>query len=368
MRQGTLIFSERPLVAAAVLDTGDAATRGEAQAVALALLAMPVEATAPLCSAAHVAGTAEAASLATALEEFAAACPAYEPHRARHCLAVASVNVHAATRPTRGVLGVLSSMMEHSCSPSAMVTVGAEGGGSLLSLRTLRAVSEGEALSVSYVVAYQPTAARRQQLRLQHGFSCGCARCASEPELARCFVCPRCGEGPASPASSHADCRTLACTDCGGSSELVAAAWAPLRAAEASDDMSVCMRLLHPYHHKMLAAYRSNVGLVPLAGGQRAELFCQFADARIRLTSDDLDPLAAADLERAGTAFRAAGDGDAAARLFGSAGRSYAAHLGADSPEVERCLQALAALELGGKQRVDGGGGYRAAAGRRAAS
>ena len=93
-----------------------------------------------------------------------------------------------------------------------------------------------------------------------------------------------------------------------------------------------------------VAAFRLNVGRVPLAGGQRAELFCQFADARIRLVSDELDPLAAADLERAGVSFRAAGDVHSAARLFGCAGRGYTAHLGADSPEARRCLQALAAL------------------------
>ena len=59
-----------------------------------------------------------------------------------------------------------------------MVSVGAEQGagavrGSLLSLRTLRRVTAGEPLSISYVVAYQPTAARREQLRQQHGFTCG---------------------------------------------------------------------------------------------------------------------------------------------------------------------------------------------------
>jgi hypothetical protein len=206
LERGTLVFCERPLVVAPVVDTGDAANRGEAQAVASALLAMPAEATALLCSPAHGADTAEAASLAKAADAFAAACPTRDARRARHCLGVASVNVHSAARPTRGVLGVLSSMMEHCCSPSAMVTVGAEEGmeegGSLLSLRTLRRVPAGEALSISYVVAYQPTATRQQQLRQQHGFTCGCARCEDEPELVRCFVCPSCGEGPASPLHS----------------------------------------------------------------------------------------------------------------------------------------------------------------------
>ena len=52
------------------------------------------------------------------------------------------------------------------------------------------------------------------------------------------------------------ECRTLACTECGGRSLLDDEAWAPLAAAEASGDMSECMRHLHPYHHKMVAALR----------------------------------------------------------------------------------------------------------------
>ena len=66
----------------------------------------------------------------------------------------------------------------------------------------------------------------------------GCARCEHEPELVRCFVCPACGEGPASPVHSGGACRTLACTECGATSVLDEEAWAPLAAAEASDDMN----------------------------------------------------------------------------------------------------------------------------------
>ena len=94
----------------------------------------------------------------------------------------------------------------------------------------------------------------------------------------------------------------------------------------------------------MVAMYRANIGKVPIANGQRAEVYCQFADARIRLTSNPLDALAAADLERAGVSFRAAGDVHSAARLFESAGSGFAAHFGEDSPEAARCKQALAML------------------------
>ena len=197
---GTLIFRERPLVAAPVMDTGAVGARGEAQAVAQALMEMADEAFEMLCSPAHGLGTAEAATLATAADAFAAAFPAHDPPRARRCLGVASVNVHSASRPTRGVLGILSSMMEHDCSPSAMLTIGDHASGSPLALRTLRHVTKGEPLSVTYVVSYQPTEARRRQLRQQHGFVCGCARCETAPELVRCFACPSCHDGACSGA------------------------------------------------------------------------------------------------------------------------------------------------------------------------
>ena len=340
---GSLVFSERPLVVATAATTGDAALRGEAQAVALALLLQRQEGAFLLCSPSLGEGTAEAKSFAAAADRFAAACPEHDGRLARHWLGVASVNVHAAERPTRGVMGLLSSMMEHNCSPSCMVTVGPEAGGSVVSLRTCRAVTAGESLSISYVVAYQPTATRRQQLLSQHGFLCGCARCADGPDLTRCFVCPNCGDAPCSPTSSLTACRTLACTDCGPMT-LDGEAWGRLLAAEDSSDMGDAMRHLHPYHHKMVAMYRANIGKVPIANGQRAEVYCQFADARIRLTSNPLDALAAADLERAGVSFRAAGDVHSAARLFESAGSGFAAHFGEDSPEAARCKQALAML------------------------
>ncbi|EOD30995.1 hypothetical protein EMIHUDRAFT_449623 [Emiliania huxleyi CCMP1516] len=284
---GTLVCSERPLVVAPVAAASSpAALRGEAQAVAVALLESPVEAAALLCSPAHGEGSAEAVAFDVAADAFAAAwSPATPPpwsqlarrsHR-RHWLGVASVNVHAAERPARGVLGLLTSMMQHDCTPSAHV--GSEAGGSLLSLRTCRDVAQGgrlsisyvrrslgEPLSISYVVSYQPTADRRAQLLSQHGFRCACHRCEQAPELS----------------------------------------WAELLAAERSSDLGECMRRLHPYHHKMAASPS------PEGSAQRST------------ASNPLDPLAAADLERAAVCYRAAGDAPSAARLFCSAEEGFA--------------------------------------------
>ena len=340
----TLVFCEHPLVVAVVVDAGGDAHNGEAQAVGSALLDMTAEAAAVLCSPAHVAGTAKATAFAKAAEAFAKACPKHDPQRARHCLGIASVNVHGAERPRRGVLGVLSSMMEHECSPSARVTLGDEAGGSLLSLRTLRRVVKGESLSITYVPAYQPTAVRRGQLLQQHGFTCRCVRCEEAPELVRCFVCPSCREGPASPASSRADCRTLICTECGASSQLDHESWEVLMAAEASEDLGECVRHLHPYHHKMVVAYRHNIARVPIAGGQRAELFCQFADANARLTGNGNDVLVAKYLQMAAHSLHSAGEHAEAAEKFGTAAEVYAAALGPTSEPALRCRVAERAI------------------------
>lgn len=80
------------------------------------------------------------------------------------------------------VLGILSSMMEHSCEPSAIVEIGGSGGGSstssiMLTLRTTRAVAPGESLSICYVGYDLVKEERRRRLLFQHGFKCVCKRC-----------------------------------------------------------------------------------------------------------------------------------------------------------------------------------------------
>lgn len=339
---GMLVFAERPLVVAETRTSGDERLRGEAQAVALELLRKPVPEALHLCRPSLPAGSQEASSLAKATAEFVAAVPEHSAQKAGFWLGVASVNVHSTTKPQRAYLGLLASMMEHDCAPSGIVNVGADA----ISYRTRRAVAAGEPLSISYVASYQPTATRRFQLRSQHGFQCDCLRCEAAPELVRCFQCPRdgCG-GAASPANSRRDCRELVCDDCCGAGESLVlddAGWAALVEAEECAVLSAsCLAYLHPYHHRMVAAYRANAHKVPIEGGQRAEVFCQFADAQIRLTGNPRDPLAAADLERAAVAFRAAGDVEQAASTGSAAADAYAAHFGVDSAEARRCRKAI---------------------------
>ena len=97
-------------------------------------------------------------------------------------LNVASTNVHAAREPTRGVVGVLGSMMEHSCEPSATLEIGSSKDGSLLTLKTSVDVEEGESLSICYVGYHLPREERRRQLTFQYGFRCECKRCSAGEE------------------------------------------------------------------------------------------------------------------------------------------------------------------------------------------
>jgi len=91
-------------------------------------------------------------------------------------LGIASNNVHTAREPTRGLLGVLASMMAHDCSPSSVLEVGAANEGSLLTLRASRDLQAGSPLSISYVPISARASERRRMLSLQYGFLCVCQR------------------------------------------------------------------------------------------------------------------------------------------------------------------------------------------------
>jgi hypothetical protein len=73
--------------------------------------------------------------------------------------------------------------MEHSCDPSARVSVAPESLGNVVSLTTRRDVRAGEALSIAYVCSEWPRVERRHTLLCQHGFVCRCPRCETEGAL-----------------------------------------------------------------------------------------------------------------------------------------------------------------------------------------
>lgn len=103
----------------------------------------------------------------------------------RWALCVATVNAHGAKAPDRAVLGLLASMMEHSCDPCCRVRVGSAEEENTLTLITTRAVQAGESLSISYVPTSRSVTDRRNALLFQHGFLCGCQRCTVELAIER---------------------------------------------------------------------------------------------------------------------------------------------------------------------------------------
>ena len=191
-----VVFKEMPIVVATPEIDGERVMRSEMVAVAIELLRESPESHAQLLAEADFAADIDgacASSLHTwtvrVLSALAARPPIFRSDGAEvaltedavgWALSVASVNVHGRSNPDRGVLGLLASMMEHDCDPSACTDIGSAAEGSVVSLRTKRAVKAGESLSIAYVAVDAPVDFRRRQLRLQHGFVCECARCVSE--------------------------------------------------------------------------------------------------------------------------------------------------------------------------------------------
>ena len=196
-----VVFAETPLVVAPSMAADEPVLRGELVAVAVALLREPpLGSAARLLQGAHYSADADDdGSLAGAMRAWArdvwVALERRRPPIRRAdggpislteesvcwALGVASVNTHGRSDPElRGVLGLLASMMEHGCAPSACVDVASPAEGSVLTLRTRRGVRAGESLSISYVATDAPVNERRRLLRLMHGFVCTCERCAAE--------------------------------------------------------------------------------------------------------------------------------------------------------------------------------------------
>ena len=218
---GTLVFREKPLVAAPAITSGAQAMRGSVPSVALDLLA----AASSMRSKAKLLQSTIAPSPSKPLEQqqqlwaeddvdevLRAQCQrrlsrfssldawvrevmdggldelrarSSDPTKAapplipevRWALGVASINSHGASHPTRGVLGLLSSMPQHSCRPACSMEIGPPSEGHVVSLRTRHALEEGQPLSISYVDVSWPRSLRQAMLRLQYGFECCCEAC-----------------------------------------------------------------------------------------------------------------------------------------------------------------------------------------------
>ena len=134
----SVVFRENPLVAAEVTEESDT-LKGEMAAVAVELLKLPADSPAKLLQEPSYLAAGEededaqrsCRDLHQWSDSIVAALASREIWRegdgtrvectadaVRWALGVATVNSHGAYEPTRGVLGILASMMQHECAPS----------------------------------------------------------------------------------------------------------------------------------------------------------------------------------------------------------------------------------------------------------
>ena len=335
LEAGMLVFTERPLAVASPCSTS---------ALAREILAKRAPANSERRRALRLLqaeGSGEFFGLSMKSAESALPDGAPEDARAdaRWARGVAHVNTHAAGEPRHGteraVIGLLSSMMPHECLAACAVRIGGESDGSPISLHTVRPVARGEMLSISYCSSYLPREKRRELLLKQHGFVCACQRCTgSSPELVRALQCPNCGEGPCSPTSADPSCRELYCDSCEATMALDDDAWRELTRLELSSSIDECMQVCHPYHHKMVQMYSTNLDKLPDAA--RAQVLLQFASARGRLLGES-HPLVARDIEGAARALRAAGELEQSIATFADAANRYSDCFGPACDEAARC-------------------------------
>ena len=279
----------------------------------------------------------------------AASAPLPSPARIEWAIGLASTNTHASSdEPRRSVLGVLSSMMEHACNPTATISIGPAAQGSTLSLHTQRDLRAGEPLSISYTIRYAPTAERRRVLA-SHEFLCRCGAATPSPNGCAPSLPRRRlrGRGVAAHVAEALPApHVRQCIDEGrpGNTNSTTRR-GPLIAAEVRALSEECWRRHLPPQD---GRPRSKASPVPLV--QRTELFCQFADANARLTGNGNDVLVAKYLQMAAHSLHSAGEHAEAAK-FGTAAE-VCGRLGPTSEPALRCRAAERAI------RSDAPGGF----------
>ena len=138
---------------------------------------------------------------------------------AAELLATIAVNAHTVCDEELAELGIgiypLAALTNHDCDPSAAQTFGA---GAELTLRALRALAPGDAVTIGYIDLAATTAARRKALRDSYLFECRCARCAAgdaaaSPAARRAASAGAASVGDAAAALCEADRAALAAID-----------------------------------------------------------------------------------------------------------------------------------------------------------
>ncbi|ODQ52361.1 SET domain-containing protein [Saitoella complicata NRRL Y-17804] len=185
-------------------------------------------------------------------------------------------------------------LLNHSCSPNAAVVFENK----VLTIRSVRAISPKEEITISYVNHLQRRDIRRRELKEKWFFSCECAACArDESENARdpreCFTCANCRKLIPPPLKSEHSTEKLACPSCNKAQRF---SWAELEKKEEktlaiSEDRKMRARrtpLLPLYYHTFNVALNEQDFLAAF----RHSIYIHTA---LRLNSDrgtDLDPVA----------------------------------------------------------------------------
>lgn len=223
------------------------------------------------------------------------------------------------------------SMLNHSCDPTAILDHVMLDGDARLTVRALRQVQKGEALTIAYVDSIEPRYVRRQLLLRSKNFACGCARCASETDGDRfgsALQCNGCSSGwqreAVSPAAIPGE-GSWRCVVCGReTAEREVAAWdaelrtrlrdvhelaastiatEPLRGVHAFDAFrALALERAHPNHALVVQALigaAAHTSRSYSAGGARASDVLSAANvalAALERTAPAFDPQKA-DLE-----------------------------------------------------------------------
>ncbi|CAN0196244.1 unnamed protein product [Scytosiphon promiscuus] len=186
--------------------------------------------------------------------------------RAAKVLGALNTNSHELEQVEGSGLFLMACIMEHDCAPNCSFTTF----GDNIWLTAIRAVGEGERLSIDYCNNfYLPTAERQAELEDTYGFVCTCRACTVLPDRCRAFRClsQDCHNGKVCPhgdgGERSGEQKNWGCLDCGRQcsaseiSELVEAEESLAEALETADDLGVEeidalveeARVIHPTHY-----------------------------------------------------------------------------------------------------------------------
>lgn len=186
---------------------------------------------------------------------------------------------------TNSLMGLFSnaSLPEHNCVPNCARSFRVQGRDLILQCRALRAIAEGERITLAYMDLHMPTHRRQAELE-DKAFRCVCSRCEDPAEFGSSISslrCQECGRGHLTPPSPNYDITGLSwpCDAC--EEELswtrvstIEGSWfARLQEAErlasAQEDLVVGKRLLADFrrlcqpifHHNHWILLRCNLAL-----------------------------------------------------------------------------------------------------------